>query len=315
MKWRVLISCPQLQMTIDRYRSLFADHSIEIDLPNVVQQLGESELLEIIDRYDGVIAGDDNFTQRVLEKARRLKIIARWGVGVDAVDLAAAERLGIQVSNTPGVFADEVADVVLGYIIMLARQLHRLNQSVRTGGWQKIQGVSLRDKTLGVIGIGSIGRAVVLRAVAAGMKVVGFDVAPVATSVVAETGLRVTEFDCLLQDSDFITLNCNLTGSNVHLLGAREFGLMKDGVYIINASRGPLIDESALAQALHEGKVAGAALDVFEHEPMPPDSPLRQFDNCIFGTHNASNTVEAVTRVNELAIQNLLNGLADSLRL
>ena len=314
MKWNVLITCPQLHQTINHYRALFAEHGIQIELPHVVQKLSESELLEIIDRFDGVIAGDDEFTARVLEKGKRLKVIAKWGVGVDAVDIEAANRLGIRVSNTPDVFSDEVADVVVGYIILLARQLHKLDQSVRSGDWLKIQGVSLRDKTLGVIGVGSIGRAVVRRAVAAGMSVVGYDIASIPASFIRETELHSVEFEELLQTSDFISLNCSLTSSNWHMLGSSEFALMKTPVYIVNASRGSLIDETALIKALREGKVAGAALDVFEQEPLSPNSPLRQFENCIFGTHNSSNTHEAVMRVNELAIHNLLEGLENVTR-
>ena len=309
MKWNVLITCPQLQRTINLYRAFFAEHGIEIELPHVVQKLSESQLLEIIDRFDGVIAGDDEFTARVLEKGKRLKVITKWGVGMDAIDLEAAKRLGIRVYNTPDVFSDEVADVVMGYIILLARQLHKLDQSVRNGGWMKIQGVSLRGKTLGVIGVGSIGRAVVRRAVATGMSVVGYDIAPIPALFVRETGLRPVEFEELLQTSDFISLNCSLTSSNWHMLGPREFALVKTGVYIVNTSRGALIDESSLIKALREGKVAGAALDVFEEEPLSLNSPLRQFENCIFGAHNSSNTHEAVMRVNELAIRNLLEGL------
>ena len=309
MKRRVLITCPQLQQTIDPYLPLFAEKNVEVELPQVSQQLGEAELMEIIGRFDGVIAGDDPFTARVLEKGRRLKVLARWGVGVDAVDLEAAGRLGIRVSNTPDVFSDEVADVVMGYIVMLARQLHLLDQSIRRGGWAKIQGVTLRGKSLGVIGVGSVGRAVVRRAVSTGLIPLGYDIAQVTSSFIAETALRQVELDELLEQSDFISLNCNLTQTNRHMLGPQQFAMMKHGIYIINIARGALIDEAALTKALEQGKVAGAALDVFEEEPLPPDSPLRQFENCIFGTHNGSNTREAVMRVNELAIRNLLDGL------
>ena len=309
MKWRVLITCPQLQKTIDGYRDLFAERGVEIELPHLVQQLSESELLQTIEGFDGVIAGDDPFTARVLEKGKRLRVIAKWGVGLDAIDVEAAKRLGIRVSNTPNVFADEVADVVMGYIILLARQLHKLDQSVRSGSWLKIQGVSLRGKSLGLIGVGSIGKAVVRRALVAGMSVMGYDVAPIPPSFVEETGLVVVELEELLRASDFISLNCNLTPSNRHMLGTREFALMKRGVYIVNTSRGPLIDEAALVRSLREGKVAGAALDVFEQEPLPLDSQLRQFDNCIFGTHSSAITTEAIMRVNDLAIENLLDSL------
>jgi D-3-phosphoglycerate dehydrogenase len=307
--WRVLITSRQLQQKIGRYRELLARHKVEVELPEFEQQLGEAELLEIIDRFDGVIAGDDEFTARVLEKGKRLRVIAKWGVGIDAIDAEAARRLGIQVSNTPNAFADEVADVVMGYVILLARQLHKMNEAVRKGQWLKIQGMSLRGKTLGVIGVGSIGRAVVQRAAAAGMVVLGYDQVPPTASFVQQTGLRLTPLEKLLATVDFLSLNCNLTPANRHLLNHQVFARMKKGVYIINTARGGLIDEVALVAALREGKVAGAAIDVFEREPLPPDSPLRQFDQCIFGTHNSSNTLEAVLRVNELAIQNLLAGL------
>lgn len=309
MKWNVLITCTQLQQTIDLYKSHFIEHGIEIELPYVTQKLNESELLEIIDQFDGVIAGDDEFTAKVLEKGKRLKVIAKWGVGVDGIDIEAAKRLGIHVYNTPNVFNDEVADIVMGYIILLARQLHKIDKSIREGEWLKIQGISLAGKTLGIIGMGSIGRAVARRAVAARIKLIGYDVAPIDNTFIKETGIHMTTLDELLQSSDFITLNCNLTASNCNMIGQREFALMKTGVFIINTARGPLINEEALVQALLDGKVAGAALDVFKEEPLPLDSLLRDFDNCIFGSHNSSNTYGAVIRTNELAINNLLEGL------
>jgi D-3-phosphoglycerate dehydrogenase / 2-oxoglutarate reductase len=309
MKHRVLITCRQLQESIDEYRPLFAEKGIRIDLPPVVQQLSEAELLNIIDRYDGVIAGDDPFTARVIDRAQRLKIIAKWGIGTDAIDIPHARARGVLVQNTPDVFADEVADVVMGYAILLARQLHRLDIAVRAGEWLKVRGTTLRGRVMGVVGVGSIGRAVVRRARACGMVVVGTDVASVVDGFMAETALELMERDELLARSDFIALCCNLTPENRHLLSWPEFDRMRAGVRIINAARGPLIDEAALVAALESGRVAGAALDVFEVEPLPFDSPLRHFDQCIFGTHNASNTVEAVRRVNELAIENLLRAL------
>ncbi len=314
MKWRVLVTSPPMLQTIDRYSDWFKKHEIEIELPRVTQQMEESQLLEIIEGFDGVIAGDDPFTARVLVKGKRLRVIAKWGVGVDAIDLEAAKGLGIQVFNTPNVFGDEVADVVMGYMILLARKLHKLDQSVREGGWLKVQGVSLRSKSLGVIGLGSVGRSVVRRGTAAGMSALGYDLAPVPRRFIRETGLRLVSFQELLESSDFISINCNLTPDNYHMISTQEFDLMKPGVYIINTARGALIDEAALFQALSDSKVAGAALDVFEKEPLPPDSQFHRFDNCILGTHNSSNTLEAVLRVNEVVLQNLLKGLGNQIK-
>lgn len=312
MGFRVLISCPHLQKTIDQYADLLAKQGIEVESPKMIQQLTEPELLKLIDRFDGVIAGDDHFTSRVLEKGVRLKVIAKWGIGLDAIDVDAAAKLGIKIFNTPDVFADEVADVVMGYIILLSRQLQKLDVSVRSGGWVQIQGRSLKGRRLGIIGMGSIGKAVVSRAKASGMEVTGYDTREIPADFIAKTGLRSIQLDELLRTSDYISLNCNLTKENHHFVGMHEFELMKSGILIVNTSRGALIDEAALLNALRSGKVVGAALDVFEKEPLPTDSPLRKFDNCIFGTHNSSNTLEAVMRVNQLAIQNLLKGLGIS---
>ena len=309
MSYKVLISCPHLQKTIHLYRDHLAAKNIELDVPEMVQQLTESELLDIVAKFDGIIAGDDHFTAKVLEKAEKLKILAKWGIGTDSIDKEAAKRLNIPVVNTPNVFADEVSDVALGYILMLARQLHRLDRSVRDDGWLQVPGTTLRGKTLGVIGVGSIGRGAVVRGNAVGMKVLGYDIMPIAKSIQEEFNVTQVKLDQLFAESDFIVLCCNLTSENHHLLSDRAFGLMKDGVRIINVARGPLIDEQALVKALQSGKVAGAALDVFEVEPLPIDSPLREFDQCIFGTHNGSHTKEAVLKVNEIAIDNLLKGL------
>lgn len=309
MAYRVLISCPHLQKTIHLYRDKLAAKGIELEVPEMVQQLSEAELLEMVPRLDGIIAGDDPFTAKVLEKAEKLKILAKWGIGVDSIDLEAAKKLGIPVKNTPNVFADEVSDVALGYIILLARHLHKLDRSVRDGGWLQIPGITLRGKTLGIVGVGSIGRGLVERGLAVGMPILGYDVMPIPEAYQQETGIKSVDLDTLLQESDFIALCCNMTEDNYHLLDERAFDMMKDGVYIVNVARGPLIKESALVAALDSGKVKGAALDVFEVEPLPAESRLREFDQCIFGTHNSSHSIDAVLKVNEIAIANLLTGL------
>ena len=309
MKHRALILCVHFQRHLDRYRERLERQGVEIEAPPVVQRMTKRELLPLIGGFDAVLAGDDEITADVLQAAGRLKVIVKWGIGVDAIDLDCARRLGIPVVSTPGAFADEVADVVIGYLILLARKLHLLDREVRQGRWIKPEGRSLRDRRLGVIGVGSIGRALVERARVLGMEVMGHDVEPVPEELVARTGLRMVDLPEILATSDFLSLNCPLTAKTHHLLDAAAFSRMKYGIQLINTGRGPLIDESALVTALREGKVAGAALDVFEQEPLPEDSPLRAFDNCIFGTHNASNTLDAVLRTNERALDALLRGL------
>ncbi len=305
MPIHVLISCPQLQTDIKSFQQIFADNDITIETPPVDQQLTERDLLEIIDRFDGVIAGDDQFTDLVIQRAKRLKVISRWGVGIDGIDIESAKEHNIKVYNTPSSFNDEVADVVFGYMIMLSRQLHNIHQGVIRGEWPKPRGSSLKGKIIGIIGCGNTGLELSKRAFAAGMDVIGYDIKTIDQG----TGITSVTLDTLLEMSDFVSLNCNLTKSNVHIISFDQLAHIKKGAYIINCARGPLINEDALIATLTTGRINGVALDVMEIEPLAANNRLREFPNCIFGTHNSSNTHEAVARVNQESIKNLLLGL------
>ena len=311
---KVLVTCPPALATADQYLPRLERERIEVLLPHVVQQLGEEELLPLIHDVDGMIAGDDAITARVLEAASRLRVLVRWGIGTDNVDLAAASRLGIRVVNTPGVFGDEVADVAIGYLLLLARGMHKIDRGVRAGGWPKIQGHSLAGRRLAIIGLGSIGRAVARRALAMGMIVAGHDVIATARETAASEGVAIAPFEQLLAECDALALCCPMTPENHHLIDARAFSAMRPGGWLVNVSRGGLVDEEALIAALRSGALAGAGLDVFESEPLPPDSQLRGFDQVVLGSHNASNTVEAVSRVNALAVDRLLAGMKEVAR-
>ena len=227
-------------------------------------------------------------------------------IGVDAIDLEAAKKLGIYTSNTPDVFGDEVADVALGYLLLLSRQLHKIDAAVRQGEWLKIQGTSLRGKTAGIIGVGSIGKAIALRCQVLGMNLLGYDIREIDPDFCGILNLKQVELEDLWKNSDCILLACNLNSSNYHLLNEKALAMMKDEVWIINVARGPIIDQKALVSALKTGKVAKAALDVFESEPVTTDNPLVEFEQVILGSHNSSNTKEAVLKVNQKAIDNLV---------
>ncbi len=309
--YRVLVSCPLIHDSIDEFADRFAEHDIAYDVPDVDQQLSEDELLSTIDRYDGVIAGDDRFTARVLESADRLKVIAKWGIGVDDIDLEAAEEQGIAVYNTPGAFADEVADVVVGYTIMLTRELHRIDDAVRNGDWYCPRGVSLRDKTFGVVGVGNIGSTVARRADALGMDVLGHDVEPLPDDLVADVDITATDLPDLLERSTVVSLNCALTPETRGMIGRSELDLLGPDGYLINTARGGLVDQDALVAALREDRISGAGLDVFAEEPLPPENPLTEMENVVLGSHNAQNTVEAVDAVNRRAVENLIDGLLE----
>jgi D-3-phosphoglycerate dehydrogenase len=308
---RVLITCPPALATSETYLERCRAEGLDVVLAEVVQQLTEDELIDLVGDIDGMIAGDDPLTARVLEHAPHLRVLVRWGVGMDNVDLAAASSLGIRVVNTPGMFGEEVADVAIGYLVLLARQLHRIDQGVRHGIWLKPQGRSLTGLTLGIVGLGTIGRAVARRAIAMHMHVVGSDISADAREGAAADGILVVSLDELFGASHAVILCAALTADNWHTVNDTTISRMRRGGWLVNVSRGGLVDERALVDALASGHLAGAALDVFEEEPLSMDSPLRQFDQVILGSHNASNTVEAVERVNGLAIDHLLRGLAE----
>ncbi|HEX6718746.1 MAG TPA: phosphoglycerate dehydrogenase [Pyrinomonadaceae bacterium] len=309
MTWRILITAPYFLPVVEYYRSQLEAQGMELVIADVRERLSEEELLPLVPTVHGAICGDDQFTDRVLRAASHLKVISKWGTGTDSIDRNAAERLGIRVLNTPNAFTDCVADSTLGYVLNFARQLYRMDQDVRSGKWIKPDAVTLRECTLGVIGVGNIGKAVVRRAAAFGMTVLGCDPVTVSESFCAETGLKLVSLPELLAASDFITLHCDLNPTSYHLIDRPQFDLMRPTAYLINTSRGPVVNESALIDALAGGKIAGAALDVFEIEPLPFDSELRKMNNCLLAPHNANCGLAAKKRVHESTIQNLLTGL------
>ncbi len=303
---RVLISCRLLWDSEDEVISRLEAHGLKVDIPRFQgQQLEEPDLLPIIDRYVGILAGDDHLTRAVVEKASNLRVISKWGVGMDAIDVEAAEETGIQVFNTPGVFGEELADYAMGYILMLARRQHEVNARVKAGEWYKVRGVSLAGKTLGIVGLGSSGRALALRANAASMRVLGYDI--VRPDASAE--YQIVDMETLLSESDVVSLHLPATQETRHLINEKTIARMKSGAWLVNTSRGALVDELALVGALESGQIGAAALDVFEQEPVSDMNPLLRLPNVIVGSHNGSNTVEAVTKTTELAVQNLLKGL------
>ena len=312
MRWRVLITAPYMLPVVGEFRPRLSAEGVEVFTARVRERLSEEELLPLVGAFDGVICGDDQFTERVLGAAPRLRVISKWGTGVDSIDTAAAARFGVRVCNTPDAFTDCVADTALGYVLCFARRLPWMDADVRRGLWVKPDAVSLRECTLGVVGVGNIGRAVVRRARAFGMRLLGNDPVPPPAPFVEETGIGMVPLRALLAEADFVSLHCDLNPTSFHLMGRAELALMRPTAYLINTARGPVVDEPALVEALRERRIAGAGLDVFEVEPLPEDSPLRAFPNCLLAPHNANSGPAARRRVHESTIANLLEALREA---
>ena len=304
------MTCPPMLRRIEEFRPIFIEKGIELVTPDVVQVLTENELIGLVPTVDAWIIGDDPATERVFEagKAGRLKAAVKWGVGVDNVDFNACVKFNIPISNTPQMFGNEVADLALGYLLGLARESYYIDHEVKQGRWVKPSGMSVSGKTVAIIGLGDIGISTVRRLRGFDVQILGYD--PFTKLSAAEAGVdAILPFPERLGEADFVILACALTPSSRHLINTASLEMMKDGVRLINVSRGGLINEPDLIAGLKSGKVNSVALDVFEVEPLPLNSELRTFQKCIFGTHNGSNTLEAVRRASFRAIELLFDFL------
>jgi phosphoglycerate dehydrogenase-like enzyme len=295
---------------IDRFKSVFDQYDVELIIPDVHERMEEDELLNYARQFDGAICGDDRYTARVIEAcAPRLKVISKWGTGIDSIDAAACSRYEITIGRTLNAFTLPVADTVLGYILAFARRQPWMDREMKSGKWEKIPGKSLAECTLGVVGVGNIGKAVTRRAGVFGMKVYGTDIIEVDPVFINETDIEITDLQSLLSESDFVSINCDLNPTSYHLMNSDTFTLMKSNAILINTARGPIVDEKALIVALQSRQITGAALDVFEHEPLPLDSPLLKMDNVMLAPHNSNASPAAWERVHWNTIKNLVEGL------
>lgn len=306
----VLLSAPYMLPYVERFRPVFAHFGVDMIVPEVHERLSEEEILAYAGQFDAALCGDDRYTERVQQACLpRLKVISKWGTGIDSIDQQAAARLGIQVRNTPNAFTLPVSDSVLGYMLAFARRQPWMDKAMKSGQWEKLPGRSLSECTLGVIGVGNVGKAVIRRARGFGMRLLGNDIIPIAPDFILENNLEMTSLPDLLARADFISLNCDLNPTSRHIIRAETLKLVKPGAVLINTARGPLVDEPALIAALESGRLAGAGLDVFEVEPLPLDSALLRMDNVMLAAHNSNSSPSAWERVHWNTIRNLLDGL------
>jgi D-3-phosphoglycerate dehydrogenase len=292
---------------MDEFAPIFREAGIDAVRAQVAQTMSEEELIATLPDFDGWIIGDDPATRRVFAAghAGHLRAAVKWGVGVDNVDFVAARDYGIVVVNTPAVFGREVADIAMGYVIGLARETYFIDRAIRSEGkWPKPGGISLAEKMVGLVGFGDIGQQAARRMLAADMRIIAYDPAYKPNSVIA---VENANWPDRIEEADFVVFTCPLNAATRGMFCETLLPRLKRGVRIVNVGRGPVIQEAALLNGLNSGIVHSAALDVFEVEPLPAQSPLRSFSHCIFGSHNASNTVDAVRRVSKRAISLLVD--------
>lgn len=293
-----------------------ADPSLRRELEDTVREvrynergrpLRAGELAAEVGDVDGMIAGLDEISAAIFAAAPRLRVVARYGVGTSNVDLAAAEQHGVTVTNTPGANAEAVAELTIGLFFALARSIPRLDRAVRAGVWSSIQGVELAGKTVGIVGLGRIGRAVAHRAAALGCQVVAYD------PYVARDDVGVIPL-CGLADvaaaAHILTLHLPLTAETEGLVDRALLARMREGAYLVNTARGELIVEQDVLWALETGLLRGVALDALRQEPPPADHPFLQRDDVILTPHSGAHTAEASVAMGRTALDDLLAVLA-----
>ncbi|MCD6359785.1 MAG: phosphoglycerate dehydrogenase [Armatimonadetes bacterium] len=271
--------------------------------------LTDDELIAALRGYDATVAGMERYTRGVFEGLPDLKVVARWGVGVDNIDLQAGTDTGVIIANTPGMVTEAVADHTWALILALSRRLPEEMAVARSLDWHRVEGADVWRKTLGIIGFGSIGQAVARRARGFSMRVLAYDPVPRPTQA-GLLGVDLVNLDELLAEADIVSLHASLTDGNRGMIGEKQLRLMKPTAIFVNAARGGLVDQAALARALEEGRIAGAALDALDPEPPEPDDPILAAPNCIITPHNSSQTAETAERVNAQVCDNIIAGLA-----
>ena len=270
------------------------------------------ELIEKVRDKDAVLCLlTDKIDAEVMDAAPNLKVISTYSVGFDHIDVEEATKRGIYVTHTPGVLTDAVAELTVGLILSICRRILEADKIIRTGQWNKpwnpffLTGMELKGKTLGIVGFGRIGRAVAKKMSGFEMRILYYDVRR-DEKAEKELGAQYADLETLLKESDIVSLHVPLTKQTYHMIGEKELKLMKPTAYLINTARGAVVDTEALVKALKEGWIAGAALDVFEQEPLPSDHPLTKLENVVLTPHIGSATVEARSRMAELAAKNLV---------
>jgi D-3-phosphoglycerate dehydrogenase len=307
VSWRVLIGSKSFGRVYPEHLSRLEDAGCEV-VPNALgRPHSAAELEKALRGVHAIVTGTDELTAQVIRGANSLVTIAKHGVGLDNVDVAAAAERGIVVTYAPADVHDSVADLALALLLALARRIPQAEASVRAGRWEPFPGTELRGKVLGVVGFGRVGRGVAARASAFGMEVVAHDPFVTAGPAGAED-VELLSLPALLARADVVSLHAASTPGAPPLLGPEELAAMKPGALLVNTARGGLVDEGALADALGAGRLGGAALDVFRTEP-PRDSPLLALDEVVLTPHVAGQTREALRRMGDLTVENCLAAL------
>lgn len=290
MKKKILISAPYMHKEKEKILKMLDGFSFNADWISVEERLEEEDLLPIIGNYNGILCGDDRITAKVIDRGLNLKAIVKWGTGIDSINKEYAESKGIQVLRTPNAFTEPVSDTTLGLMLNEVRGIMRNDAVVKSGKWDKPQGYMLREKIIGIIGFGDIGQAVARKLAPFGPMVMANDIKEIDDDILELRNVTRASKEDIYEMCDIITLHTDLNPTSEHMLNTESFSKMKKTPYIINTARGPLINETDLISALNQGLISGVGIDVFEHEPLAVDNPLRTLQLVTASCHNTNSS-------------------------
>ncbi len=312
MKFNILITAFPFVNEYKKLKKFFENDNFNIKIIKTPQSLKEDELIKLIGNIDGVLCGDDEFTDRVLRKANKLKVLSKWGTGIDSIDLKTCKKLGIKVYNTPGAFTESVATQALALILNFHRKILQNHNSIKKGIWNKLQGSTLINKNIGIIGLGNIGLRIARMLVPFKCKIFGNDIKKISPQKLNKLNLKLKSKPFIFAKSDIIIFATDLNDTTKHLINKKTSKLIKKKPLLVNIARGPIINEKVLVSLIKNSIIAGACLDVFENEPIGINSQITKFKNVILTSHNAFNTIEEVNKVHINTYKNLKLGLKNA---
>jgi D-3-phosphoglycerate dehydrogenase / 2-oxoglutarate reductase len=307
---KIAITAPYLQIEWDEYQDRFDE--FDVIVPKVEERFEEDEMIRILSKdIEGLICGDDRITKKVIDSTDKLKLIVKWGTGIDSIDKVYAESKGIKVLNTPNAFTIPVSESAIGLMLSLIRKIDENNRLMHNGNWHKPKGLTLNELTVGIIGYGNIGSEIAKKLSVFTENILWYDTKSddELRSLNRSFYGKRTNLETLLENSDIITLHCDLNSTSHHLVNSTLLSKMKHGVIIINTARGPIIKEDDLIASLMDGKVSYVGMDVYENEPLPVDSVLRKMDNCILLSHNTNTSDRYWKRVHLNSISMLKDNI------
>lgn len=303
---KVLVTATNYSKLCADAKRLLESHGCEIIENRFGRPLTFEELKEVVGSVDGVIAGVDTWNEAVFKLAPKLQGLARFGVGVDNIDLEAARKYGIQVTNVPRGNANAVAELAIGLMISVRRHIPALDRSTKNGGWERFVGSELAGGTIGLLGFGNIAQLTAKKLKGFDVEIIAYDKYP-DTAKASEYGVTMTTLEHVLAHSDIVSMHLPSVKETHHIMNDKAFARMKPSAIFINTARGAVVDEQALSRALSSGVIAGAAIDVYESEPVTPGHPILQIGNLITTPHTAAETFETYTRVSMITAQALLD--------